>query len=114
MGSVVWALNGHCGRRESHRLSVVVPALIRMGELNFTARLANIGRGGAMLETAAPMLAGGELTICCGTIVTEAVVIWRRHGRIGVNFHAPITEGQVQEQVLRSAAHAGRNTPSAK
>jgi len=87
---------------------VGIPAIIRVGELSFTAKLANIGRGGAMLETAAPVLAGAPITLCCGTVVAEAAVIWRGPAGIGVNFDIPLTYAQVTEQVSRSAAVAAR------
>ena len=107
MSGVLWALHGRCGRRESHRLLAVIPVLIRLGDQNFTAKLANIGRGGAMLETAAPILVGATITMCCGTVTVDARIVWRKPGQIGVNFQTPLTDPQIQEQVLRSAARAG-------
>lgn len=104
MSGVRWVFHEQRGRRESHRFSAIVPVLIRLGDENFTSRLANIGRGGAMLETAAPILAGAKITMCCGTVVAEAAVMWRKPGRIGVNFHMPLTDREIQEQISRSAS----------
>jgi hypothetical protein len=99
-------LNEHLGRRTSHRLPVILPALIRVGEKTFTAKLTNIARGGAKFETSAPILAGAKLTVCCGAVVAEASVVWRNAEILGVNFDARLSDDQVQQQVTRSAALA--------
>jgi hypothetical protein len=100
--------NHWTGRRSVHRLAVTVPALIRVGEMSFTATLSNLGRGGAKLDTAAPTLVGAKVTLCCGTVVAEATVIWKRADTIGVNFDVPVSDALVLEQVSRSAALAER------
>ena len=92
------------GRRLSHRLPVVLPALIRSGEMNFTAKMTNIARDGARLETSAPVLAGANVTVCCGSIDAAGRVIWRNAGVMGVNFDTRLSEAVVEEQVARSAA----------
>ena len=100
--------NQWTGRRSVHRLSVTVPALIRLGGTSFTARLSNLGRGGAKLDTAAPTLVGAKVTLCCGTVVAEATVVWKKADTIGLNFDVPVSDTLVQEQVSRSAALAER------
>jgi hypothetical protein len=81
--------------------------LLRSGDLNFTAKLTNIARGGAKLETSAPILAGANVIVCCGAIVAAARVVWRSPAAMGVDFNVELSEAQVGEQASRSLALAG-------
>jgi len=90
------------------RMPVAVPASIAFAGQNFTARLANIAPGGAMLETEAEPDVGATAIFQCGTISAQATVIWRNPGKIGLSFIAPLTGSQVDEQISRGEALAAR------
>jgi hypothetical protein len=98
------AVHDGLDRRGSQRLPVGLPASVEMGTQSFTARLANLVVGGAMLETIAPAIPGSRVTVRCGTIAAEATIVWRKTGRIGVKFCTQLTDAEVREQISRSAA----------
>lgn len=106
MSGVLRAVDDRLDRRGSQRLPMCVPASVEVGTQRFTARLANLVAGGAMLETMAPVIPGGSVIVRCGTIAAEAKIVWRRTGRIGVRFCTPLNEADVREQISRSAALA--------
>lgn len=90
------------------RIPVAVPASIASAGQNFTARLANIAPGGAMLETSAELDVGAAAIFQCGTIAAQATVIWTKPGKIGLSFLAPLAGSQVDEQISRGEALAAR------
>jgi hypothetical protein len=61
---------------------------------------------GAMLEVCAPLTEGTSLVLRCGSIDADAVVVWIKQLRIGLNFTAPLSERQIDEQLSRAAAIA--------
>ena len=73
-------------KREHVRSSVGLPAVVRVGDQDHSARIANIAPGGAMIETSVHLLPGTPLSLRCGTICTSAVVIWTKSGQTGINF----------------------------
>lgn len=95
-------------RRKSERFVVTVPAFIRSGDKEFTAKLANLVRDGAMIKTTAPVEVGSRIALRCGTVIAEAVAVWTRCGCVGIKFHTPLSDSQLQEQFSRSAALAAR------
>lgn len=97
---------GEVERRASERQRVTVPAIIQAGDQRFSARLANIQRSGALLETRAPLEVGTSATFHCGTVVAEALIAWAGQGRMGVSFAVPLSDHELQEQLSRSNAIA--------
>lgn len=90
--------------RTGKRVRVAVPASITVGNQDFSVKVANIVRGGAMLETTAPLDPGVKGMFFCGTVAAEATVIWKKSGRIGLKFFRPLTDAQVNEQLSRTKA----------
>ena len=108
MVAVVEAAGDFVNRRAAPRLSLTVPASLRAGTQDFTAKLVNIVTDGAMLETAAPVVPGSKITLRCGSIAAVAEVVWSEGPHMGVKFRSPLSEAQMQEQMLRSAALEAR------
>jgi hypothetical protein len=98
------AVDDRLDRRGLQRLPVGLPASVEVGTQSFTARLANLVVGGAMLETMAPVIPGNSVTLRCGTIAAEAKIVWKKTGRIGVKFCTQLSDAEVREQISRSAA----------
>lgn len=99
-----------CDRRTAERQSVEVAAIVSVGARDYTAKVLNIVEGGAMIETAAPLLVSSAISVGCGSISTDAVVVWKKFGRVGVRFLVPLAYHQLTEQVLRSRALEARRT----
>lgn len=114
VSSVGLALANRQERRAWARFSVAVPAFISVGNQDFTAKLANIVRDGAMLETTAPLNVGKVATVRCGTITATATVVWKESHRVGVRFLSPLTDAEVEEQLSRSTAMAARRSAAGK
>jgi hypothetical protein len=95
-------------RRASQRERVMLPASVAIGAQAYSARMVNIERSGAMLETAAPVLAGASVVVHCGTVAAQAVVVWTGVGRIGVHFVSPLRLDEVEEQLSRARALVAR------
>ena len=108
MSAAVQAASDCSNRRAAPRRLLTVPASVRVGAQDFTAKLANIVTEGAMLETSAPVMPGSKITLQCGSIVAIAEVVWSEGQRTGVKFRSPLSEAQIQEQMLRSAALEAR------
>jgi hypothetical protein len=106
--SVRSSASRQCDERAWPRIPVAVPASISVQNQEFTARLANIAPGGAMLETLAEPEMGARMVLRCGTIAAEAKVIWKEPGILGVSFVSPLCEGDVDEQIARAEALAAR------
>lgn len=90
------------------RIRVAVPASIVVGDQGFLVKLTNIANGGAMLDTTSELNVGTSVTFQCGTVAAEATVIWARPGKIGISFPVHLTDGEVAEQLSRSAAIEAR------
>ena len=102
---------GNCSnRRATPRRLLTVPASVTVGTQDFTAKLANIVPDGAMLETAASVVPGSKITLRCGSIAAVAEVVWIE-SRACVKFRSPVSEVQIQEQMLRSATLEARRKP---
>lgn len=95
-------------RRKHVRTSVGLPAIVRADGKDYSVRIADIGPEGAMLETSARLHPGDSLSLRCGSIVADAMVVWARGWQIGVNFAYPLNERELAEQLSRTAAIASR------
>lgn len=92
------------------RSPIGLPAVMRVDGRDYSVRIADIGPGGAMLETPTPLSLGAPLSLRCGSIVVDATVVWAKGWQIGVNFACPLTEQDLAEQLTRTAAMASRRT----
>jgi hypothetical protein len=93
-------------KRVYERQRATVPAIIEADGQRYSARLANVHRSGALLETRAALSAGTLATFQCGSIAAEALIAWSEQGRIGVTFVPPLSQQELQELFSRSRALA--------
>ena len=103
-----WQHRPHYLPRGTHRKAVSLPAFVRSFGRQYSARVHNLSAGGAMIETAAPLRPGCEITLCCGSIEARATVVWKKIAHVGMRFHTPIGEADVDRQLCRSDAAAER------
>ena len=101
-----WQHRPHHLPRGAHRKAMSLPALIRAFGRQYSARVHNMSVGGAMIETAAPLRPGCEITLCCGSIEARATIVWKRMAHFGMRFHTPVDEADVDRQLGRSDAAA--------
>jgi len=90
--------------RKGRRSSMSLPALIFLFGERHSAQLHNLSRGGAMIQSAAPVHVRDHIKLSCGTIETHGRVAWVRNGCFGVEFRQPIDEEQIVRQLSRSEA----------
>jgi hypothetical protein len=98
-------------QRALPREAVSLPVLVEAHGRQYSARLANLSRIGAMIETNDSLPPGTNVKFQCGTIDTRATVIWVATGlpaRAGLKFVAPVDEADVTYQITRSTAAADR------
>lgn len=94
--------------RKGHRSTMSVPALILASGERHSAQLHNLSCKGAMIRSTAPVRAGDEIRLSCGTIEAKGRVVWVKGGCFGVEFHAPIADEQIVRQLYRSDAIVNR------
>lgn len=95
-------------RRRAERAAVSLPVLIHCSGRQHVARLLNLSCSGAMVETAASLDCGAQLVLSCGTIESDAAVVWCNRQSFGIRFLAPVRDTVVEQQICRSRAAAGR------
>jgi hypothetical protein len=93
-------------KRAFERMRATVPAIIQTGDQRYSARVGNIQRSGALLETRARLLVRTSAIFCCGSVAAEMEVAWADQGRLGVSFVRPFSEHELQELLSRSKALA--------
>lgn len=96
------------GRRMTYRFPVTLPAYVELSGRKFSARLINLGRSGALIETSGALAIDAAIVFRCGTVAAAAVTVWTQGNRFGISFAAPLTPGQIQEQLSRSVALGSR------
>lgn len=95
-------------QREHIRSLVGLPAVVRIRDTDHSARIVNIAPGGAMIETSAILDVGLPVTLRCGSIVADAIVMWSEGFRTGVNFAVSLSDRDLAEQVARTVAISSR------
>jgi hypothetical protein len=91
-------------QRASERLPVSLPAYLEVRGEQHSAKLHNVGSGGAMIEIGVQLGTGTRIRFSCGTIRVDAVIVWATQGRSGLKFLKSIADWQLAEQVSRSDA----------
>lgn len=61
-----------------------------------------------MIECSASFPSAKSFLLRSGSIAADAVVVWEKSGRYGVNFRLPLSERQVTEQLYRNNAISSR------
>ena len=90
------------------RAAVSLPVLISASGRRLAAKLHNLSRGGALVEAGAALSQGSRVVLSCGTIETDATVVWTADRTFGIRFAAPVNDAVVQQQLARSEAMSSR------
>lgn len=90
--------------RRVERVPILVPATMLVNGHASPVRVVNITQYGALLETAASVGRRSCMTIQCGRLDVEAVVIWVMTGHVGIRFLHEQTYATVAELIARHDA----------
>lgn len=90
------------------RLPVSLPVLVHAWGRPHNAKVHNLSRGGALLESPLPIPAGNHVLFNCGSIEALGTVVWKSATKFGVRFRNAIDEELILQQVARSEAAAVR------
>jgi hypothetical protein len=77
-------------KREPKRSRVFLTAMVEPGTGHVPARIRDISRTGALLESDFVPTGGQILSLTCGTTTLEARVAWADRGWFGVEFTSPL------------------------
>ena len=94
------------GKRASRRARVLLSAKLHTPQGEHEARLRDISRSGALIESPALVKPGLPVTFERGTSCVAATVAWSDGYRIGLCFEHPVDEGEL-------LVHINRATPAA-
>lgn len=106
------ALNLHFETREVERVPVILPASMFLNGTVSAVRIVNISRKGAQVETAASISRRCRVTLRCGQINAEAIVIWVETDRVGVRFLNRQSWSDIAELIARHEAVRTRHQSS--
>lgn len=99
-------------RRRTRRSRVLLRAQVEDISHAVDVRLRNLSEFGALLECAEPLPVGTEVTFERGDTVVEARVVWAEGGRLGIEFHDPIDEGELLVHIeMPKAPPAAESAP---
>lgn len=96
------------GRRMAYRFSLTLPVYLELAGQKFSARLVNLARSGALIETTATFATESAMIFQCGTVTAAATVVWVEANRCGLTFLRPLTTREIHEQLSRSIALGSR------
>lgn len=102
------AMTSSVDKRAAPRVTVSVPAMIELKGQHFNAVVRDIALRGVLVDTAAPLYAGAELTLRCGRIESEAVVVWHKCRHYGLRFRQLLEAADLTQQLTRTAAIQSR------
>jgi len=88
------------------RIPLWLAASVRSGLAQHNAKLLNVSRGGALIETATPLASGTHVRVDCGALQASGRVVWSSDGQAGVKFADVLCETLVCQQQSRSEAAA--------
>lgn len=77
-------------KREPKRSRVFLTAMVEPGSGQVPARIRDISRTGALLESDFVPTGGQTLALTCGATTLEARVAWADRGWFGVEFASPL------------------------
>lgn len=103
-----WCLDVQFVQREHQRTPLVLPASISFENEEYSVRLINLGRGGAMIECSASPPLRSSVLLRCGSVAANAKVIWKKAAQVGVRFHSTLSEQQIAELLARNIAIVSR------
>ena len=85
-------------KREPKRSRVFLDALVRSGGAPAAARIRDISRTGALVESDFAQEAGASVRLSCGDIHVDARVAWADEGCFGLEFDTPLLIGKLVDQ----------------
>lgn len=80
-------------KRAPKRSRVFLSAEYQAGSGPIEARIRDISRSGALLESAVEPAAGSRLQVTCGDVRMGGHVVWVENGWFGVEFDEPLQQG---------------------
>jgi len=92
------------GKRKNKRARVLLAAKLETPHGAIDGRLRDLSRKGALVECSPVPAAGTEVRFIRGSITVPARVAWAQPGRVGLEFHYMIDEGEVLVQLKPGAA----------
>ena len=90
--------------RKGPRSPVGLPALIVHSSERHSAKLVNLSCGGALIESTVSVRTDDQVMLTCGMIEARGRVAWTKAGQFGIEFHNPLEEGHIVQQLGRSDA----------
>jgi len=91
-------------KRNFPRVPIALPVFLESAGTQLSARLANLSRSGALVESSATLPAGSHVLFNCGTIQSHGVIVWKSDQQCGIRFTSHIEEGRMVQQVERAQA----------
>ncbi|QIL01381.1 PilZ domain-containing protein [Sphingomonas sinipercae] len=85
-------------KREPKRSRVFLEASVDGGGGPVSARVLDISRSGALLQSEAPVVAGTEIRLICGGTHVDARVAWAESGSFGLEFTTPLLLGKLVDE----------------
>ena len=85
-------------KREPKRSRVFLLASVDAGSGPVEARVLDISRSGALLQSNALVVEGTEIRLVCGETHVDARVAWAESGCFGLEFTTPLLLGKLVEQ----------------
>lgn len=85
-------------KREPKRSRVFLAAHVDSGSGPVDARVRDISRSGALLESATAQQAGASVRLICGDVHVDAHVAWAEDGCFGLEFQTPLLVGELIDQ----------------
>lgn len=102
------------GQRNVKRCRVLLAARLRTSRGEIDARLRDLSRLGALVESDEALPIGEELVFSRGETVVRARVAWAGGNRIGLEFLQPIKEAEVLGAVSRPGGPRARIEPPSR
>lgn len=85
-------------KREPKRSRVFLLAQVDSGGGPVEARIRDISRSGALLESKSPQQAGARVRMSCGGVHVDGRIAWAEEGCFGVEFETPLLAGKLIDQ----------------
>jgi hypothetical protein len=85
-------------KRDQKRSRVFLVAQVDCGRGPIEARIRDISRSGALLESTATQQAGAKVRLTCGGAHLDARVAWAEDGCFGLEFETPLLVGKLIDQ----------------
>ena len=85
-------------KREPKRSRVFLDAQVDCGSGPAAARIRDISRSGALLESESAQQVGAQVRLSCGGAHVDGRVAWAEEGCFGLEFDTPLLAGKLVDQ----------------